>query len=109
MPPESLGNAVLHLVEGERVTQISLVGDAFARPIVAALAAAEDAGRPYDLSSVQRVVSTGATFSADSKRGLTSRQPMAIFDMIGASEGGPYAVNVTLPGQDPGDLPDTAS
>ena len=94
---------LLRLVERERVTQISLVGDAFARPIVAALAAAEAAGRPYDLSSVQRVVSTGATFSADSKRGLTSRQPMAILDMIGASEGGPYAVNMTLPGQDPGD------
>ena len=94
---------LLRLVERERVTQISLVGDAFARPIVAALAAAEAAGRPYDLSSVQRVVSTGATFSADSKRGLTNRQPMAILDMIGASEGGPYAVNMTLPGQDPGD------
>jgi acyl-CoA synthetase (AMP-forming)/AMP-acid ligase II len=94
---------LLRLVERERVTQISVVGDAFARPIVAALAAAEAAGRPYDLSSVQRVVSTGATFSADSKRGLTSRQPMAILDMIGASEGGPYAVNMTLPGQDPGE------
>ena len=94
---------LLRLVERERVTQISLVGDAFARPIVAALAAAEAAGRPYDLSSVQRVVSTGATFSADSKRGLTSRQPIAILDMIGASEGGPYAVNMTLPGQDPGE------
>ena len=32
-------------VERERVTQLSLVGDAFARPIVAALAAAEAAGR----------------------------------------------------------------
>ena len=94
---------LLRLVERERVTQISLVGDAFARPIVAALAAAEAAGRPYDLSSVQRVVSTGATFSADSKRGLTSRQPIAILDMIGASEGGPYAVSMTLPGQDPGE------
>ena len=94
---------LLRLVERERVTQISLVGDAFARPIVAALAAAEAAGRPYDLSSVQRVVSTGATFSADSKRGLTSRQPMVILDMIGASEGGPYAINMTLPGQDPGE------
>jgi 3-oxocholest-4-en-26-oate---CoA ligase len=94
---------LLRLVERERVTQISLVGDAFARPIVAALAAAEAAGRPYDLSSVQRVVSTGATFSADSKRGLTSRQPLAILDMIGASEGGPYAINMTLAGQDPGE------
>jgi fatty-acyl-CoA synthase len=28
---------------------------------------------------------------------------MAIIDMIGASEGGPYAINMTLPGQDPGE------
>jgi acyl-CoA synthetase (AMP-forming)/AMP-acid ligase II len=94
---------LLRLVERERVTQISLVGDAFARPIVAALEAAEAAGRPYDLSSVERVVSTGATFSAEAKRGLTSRQPLAIIDMIGASEGGPYAINMTLPGEDPGE------
>jgi len=94
---------LLRLVERERVTQISLVGDAFARPIVATLAAAEAAGRPYDLSSVQRVLSSGATFSADSKRGLTSRHPMAILDMLGASEGGPYAISMTLPGQDPGE------
>jgi fatty-acyl-CoA synthase len=94
---------LLRLVERERVTQISLVGDAFARPTVAALEAAEAEGRPYDLSSVQRVVSTGATFSAEAKRGLTSRQPLAVIDMIGASEGGPYALNMTLPGQDPGE------
>ena len=80
---------LLGLVERERVTQMSIVGDAFARPVVAALEAAEAAGRPYDLSSLQRVVSTGATLSAASKRALTARQPMAIIDMIGASEGGP--------------------
>ena len=82
---------------------MSIVGDAFARPVVAALEAAEDAGRPYDLSSLQRVVSTGATLSAASKRALAARQPMAIIDMIGASEGGPYAINMTMPGQDPGE------
>ena len=94
---------LLSLVERERVTQMSIVGDAFARPVVAALEAAEAAGRPYDLSSLQRVVSTGATLSAASKRALAARQPMAIIDMIGASEGGPYAINMTMPGQDPGE------
>ena len=94
---------LLSLVERERVTQLSIVGDAFARPVVAALEAAEAAGRPYDLSSLQRVVSTGATLSAVGKRALAARQPMAIIDMIGASEGGPYAINMTLPGQDPGE------
>jgi fatty-acyl-CoA synthase len=94
---------LLRLVEREHVTQMSIVGDAFARPVVAALEAAEAAGHPYDLSSLQRVVSTGATLSAASKRALAARQPMAIIDMIGASEGGPYAINMTLPGHDPGE------
>ena len=87
------------LVESEHVTQLSIVGDAFAAPLVEALQL-----RSYDLSSVQRVVSTGATLSSDHKRSLQSAMPaMTIIDMIGASEGGPFALNVTLPGATPGD------
>jgi len=94
------------LVEQHRVTQISLVGDAFARPLNAALDAAEVDGALRDLSSVKRIVSTGATLSAEQKRGLMSRATNAmIFDMIGASEGGPFAVSMTMPGDEP---PETA-
>ena len=94
------------LVERNKVTQISLVGDAFARPLNDALEAAEAAGRTFDLTSVARIVSTGATLSADQKRKFQQRLPNAvIFDMIGASEGGPYAVSMTMPGTEP---PETA-
>ena len=94
------------LVVHHRVTQISLVGDAFARPLNEALDAAEADGKLRDLSAVTRIVSTGATLSADQKRGLQRRAPNAmIFDMIGASEGGPYAISMTMPGDDP---PETA-
>jgi fatty-acyl-CoA synthase len=94
------------LVERHRVTQISLVGDAFARPLNAALDAAEADGRLGDLTSVTRIVSTGATLSAEHKRAFQRRLPNAmIFDLIGASEGGPYALSMTMPGQDP---PETA-
>ena len=97
---------LLTLVQRERVTQLSIVGDAFARPIVAELEKAELAGVPYDLSSVRRVVSTGATFSASLKRSFMDRMPQAaIIDMIGASEGGPFALAITAPGQVP---PETA-
>jgi 3-oxocholest-4-en-26-oate---CoA ligase len=90
------------LAERHRATQISLVGDAFARPLNAALDAAEEAGRSLDLSSVVRVVSTGATLSAEQKRALQRRLPNAvILDMIGASEGGPFAISMTMPGQEP--------
>lgn len=95
-----------NLVEREKVTQISLVGDAFARPLNEALDVAESTGRARDLTSVTRIVSTGATLSADQKRGFQARLPnAAIFDMIGASEGGPFAVSMTMPGDEP---PETA-
>lgn len=93
---------LLRLVERERVSQVSIVGDAFARPIVAELERAESAGTPYDLSSLTRIVSTGATLSSGMKGALMARaSSAAILDMIGASEGGPFAVAMTMPGQDP--------
>jgi acyl-CoA synthetase (AMP-forming)/AMP-acid ligase II len=95
---------LLTLVERERVSQISIVGDAFARPIIAEMERVEDEGRAYDLVSLGRIVSTGATLSSESKRALMARSPNAVvLDMIGASEGGPFAVAMTMPGQDPVD------
>jgi fatty-acyl-CoA synthase len=90
------------LVERHRVTQISLVGDAFARPMNAALDRAEQTGELPDLSSLQRIVSTGATLSSEQKQALQRRAPQVmVFDMIGASEGGPFAISMTMPGQTP--------
>jgi acyl-CoA synthetase (AMP-forming)/AMP-acid ligase II len=92
------------LVEQHGVTQLSIVGDAFARPMVAALDAARASGTPYCLDSLQRVVSTGATLSAELKRAFQAHAPQVmIIDMIGASEGGPFALSMTLPGQAPTD------
>ena len=93
---------LLRLVERERVNQLSIVGDAFARPIVEELERVESEGKAYDLSSLGRIVSTGATLSAEMKRALMKRATnAAILDMVGASEGGPFAVAMTMPGQDP--------
>ncbi len=93
---------LLRLVERERVNQLSIVGDAFARPIVEELERVEAEGKAYDLSSLGRIVSTGATLSAEMKRALMKRATLAaILDMVGASEGGPFAVAMTMPGQDP--------
>ncbi len=93
---------LLQLVERERVTQLSIVGDPFARPIVAELERAENDGHPYDVSSLVRIVSTGATLSASMKSALMHRAHRAvIIDMIGASEGGPFALAITAPGEAP--------
>ena len=92
------------LVEQHRVTQLSIVGDAFARPMVAALEAAATAGTPFRLESLQRIVSTGATLSAEHKRAFQHHAPqVVIIDMIGASEGGPFAISMTMPGHAPAD------
>jgi fatty-acyl-CoA synthase len=92
------------LVARHKVTQLSLVGDAFARPLNAALDAAEANDVLYDLSTIQRIASTGATLSAEHKRRLQARAPNAvILDMVGASEGGPFGVSMTMPGDEPAD------
>ena len=95
-PDELLG-----LVGRERVTQISLVGDAFALPLAAALDRAEAEGHPYDMSSLSRLVSSGAIFSAPAKRAFTGRGPIEVLDLLGASEGGPYAISVSPAGREP--------
>ena len=95
---------LLRLIEREHVTQLSIVGDAFARPMVAELDRALETGQGYDLSSVGRIVSTGATLSASLKSSLMRHASNAIvIDMIGASEGGPFALSVTAPGQSVGE------
>jgi acyl-CoA synthetase (AMP-forming)/AMP-acid ligase II len=85
-------------VEREGVTQIGIVGDAFAGPMITALEEAEANGRPYDVSTVERVLSSGAPWSLRLKRGLAERGSMTLVETIGASEGGPTAVAVVPPG-----------
>jgi acyl-CoA synthetase (AMP-forming)/AMP-acid ligase II len=85
-------------VARERVTQIGIVGDAFAGPMVRALEEGEAKGRPYDVSSVERVLSSGAPWSLRLKQGLVERGSMTLVETIGASEGGPTAVAVVPPG-----------
>ena len=71
-------------VAAERVNSIVIVGDAFARPMLAALN--ENSSR--DLSCVRFISSSGTMFSAEVKAGLLEHLPRAvILDVIGASEG----------------------
>jgi fatty-acyl-CoA synthase len=88
-------------VERERVTQLAIVGDAFAKPMVRALAAAEARGRPYDLSSLGLVISSGVIWSAEVKAELQQRQPMFLLDSLGSSEGVGFASSITAPGEQP--------
>jgi fatty-acyl-CoA synthase len=79
-------------VERHRSTHLTIVGDAFCRPMVAELDAAAEAGRPYDLSSVFLVMSSGVMWSAPTKAALLAHNPrMKLLDAVGSSEGTGFA------------------
>jgi acyl-CoA synthetase (AMP-forming)/AMP-acid ligase II len=81
---------VLRTIEREKVAMLSLVGDAFARPLLEQMAR-----KSYDLSSLASVGSGGAPLSVAAKRELLERLPHAIVtDGIGSSETGAQGNNV---------------
>ena len=81
-------DALWTLVAEQRVGDIAIVGDAFAKPMLAALRAAKAAGRPHDLSSLQRIVSSGVMFGREIKEGLLEFADIVIIDAMGSTEGG---------------------
>jgi 3-oxocholest-4-en-26-oate---CoA ligase len=78
-------------VERERITEIVIVGDAFARPMLRALQEGAASGRrPYETASVRLIVSSGAIWSAEIKEGLSAYLAADLFDALGSTEGGGY-------------------
>jgi acyl-CoA synthetase (AMP-forming)/AMP-acid ligase II len=100
------------LVERERVSVLSIVGDAMARPLANALEEGHPDGsqppsavgagappppavRPYDTSSVVALSSAGALFSEDVKDRLREmKAAMLIIDAFGMSEAGHQGMNL---------------
>jgi len=80
-------DALWALVERERISDIAIVGDAFAKPMLVALERAKAAGRPYDLSSLRSIVSSGVMFSREVKQGLLDFADITILDAMGSTEG----------------------
>jgi 3-oxocholest-4-en-26-oate---CoA ligase len=87
-------------VAAQRVDTVSIVGDVFALPLADALDRAARDGRPYDVSSLRRVLSVGVTWSADVKRRLLAHGDFVCRDLVAASEGGPFAICETRRGDD---------
>jgi 3-oxocholest-4-en-26-oate---CoA ligase len=87
-------------VAAQRVDTVSIVGDVFALPLADALDRAARDGRPYDLSSLRRMLSVGVTWSADVKRRLLVHGDFVCRDLVAASEGGPFAISETRRGDD---------
>ena len=85
-------------VQRERVTQMAIVGDAFAKPMLRALEEAEAKGTPYDISSLQIIISSGVMWSAEVKHGLMERGNFICYDSLGSSEGVGFAGSISAPG-----------
>jgi fatty-acyl-CoA synthase len=82
------------MTQREGVTDIVIVGDAFAKPMVRALEEAEARGEAYDIASVNLIVSSGVMWTSAVKQALLERNAMTLIDIMGSSEGG-MAQNVT--------------
>ena len=87
-------------VGDQGVDTVSIVGDVFALPLADALDRAARDGRPYDVSSLRRILSVGVTWSAAVKERLLAHGDFVCRDLVAASEGGPFAVSETRRGDD---------
>jgi fatty-acyl-CoA synthase len=81
-------HAIWACVAQERVNLLAIVGDAFAKPLLAALREADARGERYDLSSLAVIGSSGVMFSTEVKQGLLAYANVEIRDLMGSTEGG---------------------
>ena len=81
-------DGLLKEVEKRKANNIVIVGDAFAKPIMDALDKAESEGSPYNLESVNTVISSGVMWSSEVKQGLLKHHDMVLVDAMGSTEGG---------------------
>ncbi len=78
-------HVVWDAVEREKVQVLTIVGDAFARPLLAAL---DEEPNRWKLDSLRAITSSGVTWSPETKRGLLAHLPdVTLLDSLGASEG----------------------
>lgn len=84
------------VAQRRRCTVASIVGDVFCAPMVDALDRAAEAGRPYDLTSLSSVTSSGVMWSQPVKDRLLAHARAAgttliLNDSLGSSEGVGFA------------------
>jgi acyl-CoA synthetase (AMP-forming)/AMP-acid ligase II len=85
LPGRSLdAEQLLDTVQRERVQTMAIAGDAFARPMAAALDAQPNR---WELSSLTYILSSGVMWSEDTRTRLLGHHPnLALVDMFGSSE-----------------------
>ncbi len=75
---------LLDTIDAESVNVVAIVGDAFAKPILATL---DENPKRWKLSTLLAIISSGVMFSEETKRGLLSHHPtMMVVDAFSSSE-----------------------
>ncbi|HEX5332212.1 MAG TPA: AMP-binding protein [Cellulomonas sp.] len=90
----------LSIVAEQRIDRVIIAGNAIALPLVDELDRARDAGTPYDASSVRLVMSSGMLWSDEAKARMLRHLDATLFDIVGASEGGPFAYSTVRSAED---------
>ncbi|HKI75449.1 MAG TPA: acyl-CoA synthetase [Pseudomonadales bacterium] len=81
------------LVDTHKVNAMAIVGDAFAKPLLAVLD--QDPGK-YDISSLLMMISSGVMWSPEVKQGLLRHnQQLTLIDSFGASEAVGFGTSTT--------------
>jgi 3-oxocholest-4-en-26-oate---CoA ligase len=80
-------NALWSTAVAERADAVTIVGDAFAKPMLDALDLASANGNPYDLSSLRIIQSSGVMWSAEVQTGLLRHLDVRLVDSMGSTEG----------------------
>ena len=91
---------VWRTIEREGAAIVLIVGDAFGRPLIDQLEAANASDSPYDLSSLLMVVSGGAPLNSTLKDRFLAQLPtLMVMDAVGASETGSQMAHMSAAGQ----------
>ena len=89
---------LVELLAAERITVVTIIGDAVGRPLADAAAARPD----LDLSAMRVILNSGAVVSPPVKNDLMARMPGAfIYDTFGSSESGTFAKSTSGSGNTP--------
>lgn len=86
-------DAIWRAVSNHQVTHLTIVGDAFANPLIEAL---QQPDAQYPLDKLRAIISSGAAWSKDSKARILAVAPhLMLVDSLGSSEAPACALSVT--------------
>ena len=89
---------VLDTIERHRASSVTIVGDSFAKPVLGAIDEGRPDGRPYDVSTVAIVQSSGVMWTSEVKQQLLERMPQVMLvDAMGSTEGS-MGTQITMKG-----------